>query len=282
MENEESYIYQKEVDWSLLTEGLTLPVREQMVFGQIMGRYLVKGEKKPIHLIVNGKSYEADIRNEKFHEKFNHKSDILQIRYPKNGELARVLQLIFSKSYNYFKTTRENREKGDRRIIKLPDDAKEYLAIYTTEYDDTYIMEPIVSDDIIAAALYTKALSEQRVKSEINFETDDTDAGISFTEGVRKIRKLNRKIGENLKQLYCFSCQICGRMIGEEYGTHVCEAHHIDYFTRSLNNNADNQMIVCPNHHRIIHADNPSFDRQQLQFIYSNGYVEKLKLNKHL
>lgn len=31
---EDSYVYQKEVDWSLLTEGLTLPIKEQVVFGQ--------------------------------------------------------------------------------------------------------------------------------------------------------------------------------------------------------------------------------------------------------
>ena len=34
---DESYVYKKEVDWSLLMEGLTLPVYNQVVFGQIMG-----------------------------------------------------------------------------------------------------------------------------------------------------------------------------------------------------------------------------------------------------
>lgn len=31
----ENYVYKKEVDWSLLMEGLTLPVDNQVVFGQI-------------------------------------------------------------------------------------------------------------------------------------------------------------------------------------------------------------------------------------------------------
>lgn len=34
----ENYVYKKEVDWSLLNEGLTLPFDNQVVFGQIMGR----------------------------------------------------------------------------------------------------------------------------------------------------------------------------------------------------------------------------------------------------
>ncbi len=36
----ENYVYKKEVDWSLLQEGLTLPIDNQIVFGQIMGRFL--------------------------------------------------------------------------------------------------------------------------------------------------------------------------------------------------------------------------------------------------
>ena len=44
----------------------------------------------------------------------------------------------------------------------------------------------------------------------------------------------------------------------------------------------DNLLIVCPNHHRIIHAANPTFDRQQKIYIYPNGYAEGLKLNLHL
>ena len=88
----------------------------------------------------------------------------------------------------------------------------------------------------------------------MNFEIDDPSAGIQVSEGVRKIRKLNKKIGDNLKQLYRYRCQICGQSIGEEYGAHVCEAHHIDYFTKSLNNSATNQMIVCPKHCTYRHT----------------------------
>lgn len=85
-----------------------------------------------------------------------------------------------------------------------------------------------------------------------------------------------------MKRLYGYRCQICGRRIGEEYGSHVVEAHHIDYFVKSLNNDASNQIIVCPNHHSIIHDVDPVFDRGRLLYIYSNGFEEKLVLNLHL
>ena len=60
------------------------------------------------------------------------------------------------------------------------------------------------------------------------------------------------------------------------------EARYIDYFIRSLNNDAGNQMIVCPNHHRIIHETDPVFDRQTIKYRYPNGYEQGLLLNKHL
>ena len=62
----------------------------------------------------------------------------------------------------------------------------------------------------------------------------------------------------------------------------MIHAHHIDYFSRSMNNDASNIMIVCPNHHSIIHDRNPEFNTKEKTYRYPNGYVEGLMLNKHL
>lgn len=35
-------------------------------------------------------------------------------------------------------------------MIRLPEECKEYLDIYTTEYDDSYVLETIVADDIVS------------------------------------------------------------------------------------------------------------------------------------
>lgn len=85
-----------------------------------------------------------------------------------------------------------------------------------------------------------------------------------------------------MKLLYEYQCQICGRFIGKQYGAHVVEAHHIEYFVESLNNDSNNQLIVCPNHHSIIHEVNPIFERENLVYIYPNGIQEGLLVNRHL
>lgn len=69
---------------------------------------------------------------------------------------------------------------------------------------------------------------------------------------------------------------------GEQYGDSVMEAHHIDYFTRSQNNDSTNIIIISPNYHRIIHKNNPHFNRKKFQFEFQNGEVLRLKLYEHL
>ena len=247
-----------------------------------MGLFLQRGESKEINLYLNGRSYKARIINVNFAPRFNRKKDTLQIRYSKNGELSKVLKGYFLRSYNYIKQIRETRDPSIRTMIKLPEEYKEYLAIYTTEDEDSYLLETIVADDMQTLREIMHGQQERVMEAEFNYDVKDDTAGLNQKEKLAKIRKLNKKIGDNLKLLYGYRCQICGHKIGEEYGSHIVEAHHIDYFISSLNNDANNQMIVCPNHHSIIHDVNPVFNRRRLLYVYKNGLEEKLVLNRHL
>ena len=166
--------------------------------------------------------------------------------------------------------------------IPLPDNLKEYLAIYTTEYDDSYVLEPIVANDLQEYRDIVKNQQERRIESDFDYDLADPKAGYVLNERMTRIRKLNSKIGENLKLLYGYRCQLCGRMIGEEYGAHIAEAHHIDYYVKSLNNDSNNQMVVCPNHHSIIHEADPKFDRKRMLYLYPNGVEQRVVLNLHL
>lgn len=143
----ESYVYKKEIDWSVLMEGFTLPIENQVVFLQNMGRFLQRGESKIIHFFMDGKSYDVKIININ-NSVEKRKKDAYQIRYTRNGEFSQALQLCFKRSMDYIRAIRESRDANDRRYIKVPEDAREYLAIYTTEYEDTFLVEPIIAEDI--------------------------------------------------------------------------------------------------------------------------------------
>ncbi len=282
MKSYDDYVCKEEVNWSLLTEGLTLPNENQVVFGRNMGRFLQRGELKEINLYLNGRTYKARITNVNYDERHHRKNDTLQIRYPKNGDLSDSLKSIFSKSYRYILNKRRLRDPNDRSMIRLPEDYKEYFIIYTTEYEDTYVLETIVAEEVYAIRDIVKQNTEMFMESDFNFDKKDNISTIIEDQRIVKIRKLNRAIGDNLKLLYDYRCQICGEKIGELYDSHIVESRYIDYFVNSLNNNMDNIMIVCPNHHSIIHDVNPSFDRPRKIFIFNNGFEEGLKLNYHL
>ena len=64
----DSYIFKKEVDWSLLTQGFAIKHEHQIAFGQIAERYVAKGESKPIKIIINGKTFDARLENVNFNK----------------------------------------------------------------------------------------------------------------------------------------------------------------------------------------------------------------------
>lgn len=99
---------------------------------------------------------------------------------------------------------------------------------------------------------------------------------------LQKIRHIDRSIGDSLKRLYDYRCQMTGEKVGEPYDVFVVEAHHIIPFTESMNNDTSNIIIISPSYHRIIHKAKPVFDRPTLSFHFPNGLVEKIKVNKHL
>ena len=272
-------ILKKEIDWSALHLGLHIPVDSQNFFYQNLKLRLKKGEKKTLRLILDGVEYPVILEHIGLNEiKYPTHKGLLQIRYLPNSEIANKLRTIFSCSYSYLFDKKEKLINKKKKLI-VPEDIREYLAVYSTIFDDVFSVECITHGEIVELKESIQGFDELEIEQIL--QTKDNSSIIEKEKTV-KIRKLDRTIGENLKIIYGYKCQICGLFVGEIYGTTVIHTHHIEYFSISLNNNADNIMVVCPNHHAIIHATNPIFDRKRKIFKYPNGYEEGLKLNSHL
>lgn len=65
------------------------------------------------------------------------------------------------------------------------------------------------------------------------------------------------------------------------YGVPVADTHHIQYLSEGGLDISENIVVVCPNHHRIIHATNASFNHQNLTYEYPNGLCEPLIRSDH-
>lgn len=107
-------------------------------------------------------------------------------------------------------------------------------------------------------------------------------ATLELRKVLTKIRKASRTVTGTLKALYHFRCQLCGGNTKELYGVDIVEAHHIDPFVSSVNHHYTNLVILCPNHHRLVHQAKARFDPEAKTFIYKNKHVEPLKFNMHL
>ncbi|MDE6552932.1 MAG: hypothetical protein K2K98_08240 [Muribaculaceae bacterium] len=151
------------------------------------------------------------------------------------------------------------------------------LALYITDLPDVWAIETYSPSD-------NQALSESLIAfDELNYEQYDDEATITEQYKSVKLRVLDRQIGENLKRLYDYKCQVCGQAIWQPYGTQpIVDAHHISSFTKTHNNDFDNIMVLCPSHHRIIHGCHGEFKRSRKEIWYPNGFHEGLKLNYHL
>lgn len=275
----EIYFYKKEVDWSLLHLGLNIPVDLQGILYDKSSFVLQKGDKKQVNLILGNNTYHATLTNIGFDQKkYPTHKDLVQIRWQPQSEIAKTLRTIFRCSFAYLfeqKALLENK----KRQLSVPLANREYLVLYLTELDNVLNLECITADEVSETLLFTKEVNELELEQLLDMK--DAPSFLQREKTV-KIRKLDRKISDRLKHVYKFRCQICGKYIGEKYNAEVIHSHHIDYFSTSLNNNADNILICCPNHHGIIHAVNPKFDRKSKRFLYPNGYAEELILNKHL
>jgi hypothetical protein len=89
-------------------------------------------------------------------------------------------------------------------------------------------------------------------------------------------------LAEALKAIYDHRCQVCGQDFRRNYDTPFSETHHIAPLSEGGFDIAGNIVVICPNHHRIIHKTKPVFDRSRLLYKYPNGYEERFVLADHL
>jgi len=203
----------------------------------------------------------------------------------------------FHKNNNYMKLRRDefdaivsnvrqgwNKRAPARAVLQMHEDLKNFSFEELTD-----IVKTLISDDdlIHEQILYTEpekkivtSYTEEEYETLIN--QNDVNATIQERVGIQNIRVYDRRIPDGLKRLYGYRCQICGVTATIAYHVDVSEAHHIEYFTKSMNNNPQNIVILCPDHHRIIHKAHAIFNRDYHAFEYENAKTDKLMLNLHL
>ena len=284
MDYESGFILQKDVNWSLLNEGLAIPISVCSRFSDWDASILKHGASKQIKILIDGDLLDAKLINQNFDQsRFPGHSDIIQIRYSPGSMIAAKLRSVFQESYSYLFAQRQLEENRNRQLM-LPKDLREYIRLYLTPSADVLCIECCTNVEYQQVANRLSTMPEEiyEQSDDDKFFMADKSASIEEKQQLVKYRKIDRSIILTLKKFYDYRDEISGEKIGDEYGNSVVEAHHIDYFTRSQNNDSTNIIIISPNYHRIIHKNNPRFNRKKFQFEFENGEVMRLKLYDHL
>lgn len=92
----------------------------------------------------------------------------------------------------------------------------------------------------------------------------------------------DRQLVKELQERYAGRCQLCAFDSPVVYGVASAEAHHIVYLSRGGDDDLLNLVLLCPNHHTVIHKTDAAFDYARLVFCFPNGRAEPLCLNSHL
>lgn len=276
--NDLLFLLKRKIDLSLLKSGFHIPAEFHSLVYMFCGE-LRHGDNIPIKITIGNETFDARMNNIGFDQtRYPNHPDLLQVRYSETSPIARYLQTIFQEEYQYLKQKRI--ELGPKRQVHLPVEFDSEIVVYGTAAKGVFVIECYLTGE-------RKGLKEEMDNmTEEEFETItpriDPKASIKEHHAIVRIRQLDRSIGDSLKNLYGYRCQMTGELVGEPYGVTCVEAHHIEPFIESLNNDTSNIIILSPSYHRIIHKAKPHFNRKTLTFEYPNGLLERVKYNKHL
>lgn len=274
------FLMKRPLQWSHLTSGLPIPRVFLELTYDILGRRLSAKDSMEVRVIFGGEVFNVKIYNIDFNQsKYDH-TEILQFKYDNNRPLLDKLQNVFSQEYQYCLEAREAKRKGDTSRVDISKHFETNLIVYGTSEPDLFVWEPEFENLSKEVETEIKQMTEEEF--EMAVVRTDPRATIKKKQKLVKIRQLDSSIGDSLKRVYGFCCQMTGEHIGEQYGINTVEAHHIRPFTESLNNDTSNIMILSPNYHRIVRKASPRFNRKTLSFEFPNGLIEKVKLNRHL
>lgn len=169
----ENLLQEKEVDWSVLQYGLTVPKEFHKAWYSAIGEKVRRGKSIHITLITNCKSFKVQLLNS---------NDVLQVRYSSNSEVAQFFQKAFQRSFDYISA---ERKKHPGTQVHLPQGEKQILQVFRTDKERTLFISGIDECEQVGVVAATPVDSHASV--------ENTSGSLSSQE--KKFRKfLDRNI----------------------------------------------------------------------------------------
>ena len=167
--------------------------------------------------------------------------------------------------------------QGHAAVRAIPETAHQVLASYAQDLPRLEHAAIYPEDEFEARLVHDGSVRELVVHES---ETERSRRLLYLYESLDVQRA--RKHAQDLQTMYDGRCQICLYDPRERYGHRICHGHHIHWLSRGGDDELDNMVLVCPNHHAAIHRDDAIFDYADMTFTFSNALREPLQANRHL
>lgn len=178
--------------------------------------------------------------------------------------------------------------QGPGAVRAITKDDHQILA----EFAQDHVLEPIIHGPIRRPGEYRVPMPPPMLTGERDFEMPSIPPGIMDLPTpsmsperraylIRRIYERDRTLVDRLQDIYKGRCQLCEWEPKARYGHRVCDAHHIHWLSQGGTDALDNMMLVCPNHHRAIHATEAQLDFNGMEMVFQL-HREPLRLNEHL
>lgn len=204
--------------------------------------------------------------------------------------------------YNYISKRKNEKYRSElsKYIIELPNVV--YIssqdAIYQTMYNIAKLNEMSI-DEYISSLGYVRSKNGNTIKEltdEINEIIDLEENEIRKKETSQKKIERNHQLIDRLKRVYDYECQLCSKEqrmpIEKQDGTKYVEVHHIknlseEYDEEGTLDRVNNLIVVCPNHHKMLHYHNGGYRKiklvnETLMFVNESEETIPIIKNKHL
>lgn len=299
MITEPDLMMMKQVDWSLLRSGWTIPVDlHDRVIADNEGARLRPGDKRSIVLLIGGHPFSATLTCVRRPQGPPH---ILQVRYDRNQELRQVLDAAFWTSRTRLELERAKLRRelgpGAKIFAEVPPSSAEFVDWRSTGVPFCYQVDLIpcrlrASDRVLPVLA---GLGEPHVEAVLQEGSEEQFANwlraiqslaqAESTEIARCLQYGRRYVSlarHLLGQLYGQTCQLCGGRPHMPIGDIVSITHHIDPVTVSTDNRVSNLILLCPTHHAMLHTADFTFERANLRFVSPRAGTLEIAVNRHL
>lgn len=174
--------FTKKLDWSTLTQGVTIPIKLHDIFLQHLSVSLPRGNSVPVFVCIEEKRYHASILNVGFSD--STRKQVIQILWSRKSPIAKMLRMKFPGAYQQLELDHSNRDGINVDVTVACNSAQDEFKLSfskTNQKDDITLVEskstaarigasPSINDAVNTQTVCSKSRKDSSPRLEVSIQ----------------------------------------------------------------------------------------------------------------